>query len=63
MYSNAESIQEAVNTKKGVYFSRKRGLWRKGETSGNEQVQHLSLTTVYWCLSLKMSYVNALAIG
>lgn len=36
-YSSAESIQEAVNTKKGVYFSRTRGLWRKGQTSGNEQ--------------------------
>jgi len=36
-YSSAESIQEAVKTKKGVYWSRTRGLWRKGETSGNEQ--------------------------
>ncbi|KAL9950266.1 hypothetical protein ACROYT_G042741 [Oculina patagonica] len=36
-YSSAESIQEAVKTKKGVYFSRTRGLWRKGETSGNQQ--------------------------
>lgn len=36
-YSSSESIQEAVKTKKGVYFSRKRGLWRKGETSGNQQ--------------------------
>ena len=37
-YSSTESIQEAVKTKKGVYWSRTRGLWRKGETSGNQQV-------------------------
>lgn len=30
VYSNTESIKESVKTQKGVYFSRKRGLWRKG---------------------------------
>ncbi|MDX2175686.1 MAG: phosphoribosyl-ATP diphosphatase [Candidatus Sumerlaeia bacterium] len=38
VYSNAESIREAVDTMRGVYFSRSRnGLWRKGESSGAHQ--------------------------
>jgi phosphoribosyl-ATP pyrophosphohydrolase/phosphoribosyl-AMP cyclohydrolase len=37
VYSSVESVKEAVNTQKGVYQSRKRGLWRKGETSGAMQ--------------------------
>lgn len=32
------SILESVRTRKGVYQSRKRGLWYKGETSGATQV-------------------------
>ena len=34
VYSNAESVREAVKTRRGVYHSRRRGLWKKGETSG-----------------------------
>ncbi|CAI2170587.1 12788_t:CDS:2 [Funneliformis geosporum] len=34
VYSSAESIQEAIKTRTGVYQSRKRGLWYKGATSG-----------------------------
>ncbi|WVO15883.1 histidinol dehydrogenase [Cryptococcus depauperatus] len=34
VYSSKESIAEAITTQKGVYQSRKHGLWRKGETSG-----------------------------
>ncbi len=37
-WSNVESIREAVRLRRGVYFSRKRGLWLKGETSGNIQI-------------------------
>jgi phosphoribosyl-ATP pyrophosphohydrolase len=37
VYSSVESIKEAVNSQKGVYQSRKRGLWRKGESSGATQ--------------------------
>lgn len=37
-WSNLESFREAVRLRRGVYFSRKRGLWLKGETSGNSQV-------------------------
>ncbi|KAK4685508.1 hypothetical protein P7C73_g4637, partial [Tremellales sp. Uapishka_1] len=37
VYSSRESIAEAINTQKGVYQSRKHGLWRKGETSGSVQ--------------------------
>jgi len=33
-FSNPQSVREAVRTKRGVYWSRKRGLWRKGEQSG-----------------------------
>lgn len=36
-YSNLSSVTEALETGTGVYWSRKRGLWRKGETSGNRQ--------------------------
>ena len=36
-YSSLESIKETIVTGKGVYQSRKHGLWRKGETSGAVQ--------------------------
>jgi phosphoribosyl-ATP pyrophosphohydrolase len=36
-YSNLESLEAAVTSGEGVYWSRKRGLWRKGATSGNTQ--------------------------
>jgi phosphoribosyl-AMP cyclohydrolase / phosphoribosyl-ATP pyrophosphohydrolase len=36
-YSSRESVREAVRTASGVYQSRKRGLWRKGEGSGDTQ--------------------------
>lgn len=36
-YSNAESLREAVRSLRGVYHSRQRGLWVKGESSGNTQ--------------------------
>ncbi|KAM0284276.1 hypothetical protein ACHAQH_002067 [Verticillium albo-atrum] len=36
-YSSQESISEAIRTQAGVYQSRKRGLWYKGETSGDTQ--------------------------
>ena len=34
VYSNLESVQVALQTGRGVYWSRRRGLWRKGESSG-----------------------------
>jgi phosphoribosyl-ATP pyrophosphohydrolase/phosphoribosyl-AMP cyclohydrolase len=37
-YSDRESVREAVSTRAGVYHSRSRGLWVKGETSGDRQV-------------------------
>ncbi|KAK7060557.1 trifunctional histidinol dehydrogenase [Paramarasmius palmivorus] len=37
VYSSKESIRESISTGKGVYQSRKHGLWRKGETSGATQ--------------------------
>ena len=36
-WSNLESITEAVKTRRGVYHSRKRGLWVKGARSGAVQ--------------------------
>jgi histidinol dehydrogenase/phosphoribosyl-ATP pyrophosphohydrolase len=36
-YSSAESVREAVRTRRGVYHSRTRGLWVKGASSGNTQ--------------------------
>ena len=37
VYSSPESVKESIVTGKGVYQSRKHGLWRKGETSGATQ--------------------------
>ena len=36
-WSSAESLREAVASRRGVYHSRSRGLWRKGESSGATQ--------------------------
>lgn len=36
-YSSPESLREAVRTRRGIYHSRKRGLWAKGESSGDTQ--------------------------
>ena len=37
VYSSQESILESLRAGTGVYHSRKRGLWRKGESSGDTQ--------------------------
>ena len=37
VYSSLDSISESLKTGRGVYQSRKRGLWYKGETSGDIQ--------------------------
>ena len=37
VYSSVESIRESLKTGRGVYQSRERGLWYKGETSGDIQ--------------------------
>jgi phosphoribosyl-AMP cyclohydrolase / phosphoribosyl-ATP pyrophosphohydrolase len=37
VYSSRESIREAVRRRAGIYQSRLRGLWAKGETSGAVQ--------------------------
>jgi len=36
-YSDLASVKAAVDRRQGVYHSRERGLWVKGETSGNTQ--------------------------
>lgn len=37
VYSSRESVKESIVSGKGVYQSRKHGMWRKGETSGATQ--------------------------
>lgn len=37
-YSNIDSLRTALSEARGVYWSRQRGLWRKGESSGNSQL-------------------------
>ena len=37
VYSNRESVAHALETGRGVYHSRRRGLWVKGESSGDTQ--------------------------
>ncbi|KAI9806440.1 MAG: trifunctional histidinol dehydrogenase [Piccolia ochrophora] len=37
VYSSLDSIQESLKTGRGVYHSRKRGLWYKGDSSGDIQ--------------------------
>jgi phosphoribosyl-AMP cyclohydrolase / phosphoribosyl-ATP pyrophosphohydrolase len=36
-YSNVDSVQVALKRRRGVYWSRRRGLWEKGLTSGAGQ--------------------------
>uniref|UniRef100_A0A6B2KWK4 Histidine biosynthesis trifunctional protein n=1 Tax=Arcella intermedia TaxID=1963864 RepID=A0A6B2KWK4_9EUKA len=37
VYSSKDSIKEAIKQRRGIYHSRTRGLWPKGETSGATQ--------------------------
>jgi phosphoribosyl-ATP pyrophosphohydrolase/phosphoribosyl-AMP cyclohydrolase/histidinol dehydrogenase len=37
VYSSVESVVESMRTGRGVYMSRKRGLWYKGDSSGDVQ--------------------------
>lgn len=36
-YSNAESLRAAIRRRRGIYHSRRRGLWEKGASSGAVQ--------------------------
>ena len=36
-YSNAESLCRAIDERRGIYYSRKRGIWVKGQSSGDTQ--------------------------
>lgn len=36
-WSNRESVARAIDEGRGIYWSRRRGLWIKGETSGSTQ--------------------------
>ncbi|CAI6339337.1 unnamed protein product [Periconia digitata] len=51
VYSNEESVAESLRTGRGVYHSRKRGLWYKGESSGDvQELVSLSLDCDSDCL-------------
>jgi phosphoribosyl-ATP pyrophosphohydrolase / phosphoribosyl-AMP cyclohydrolase / histidinol dehydrogenase len=51
VYSNAESVAESLRSGRGVYHSRKRGLWRKGDTSGDwQELLQIDLDCDYDCL-------------
>ena len=42
VYSNQESVERSIETGVAHYWSRKRGMWKKGETSGaTQQVQSI----------------------
>lgn len=38
VYSSHESVREAIRKERGIYESRRRGLWEKGLTSGAVQI-------------------------
>lgn len=51
VYSSEESVSESLRTGRGVYQSRKRGLWYKGESSGDTQeLVRISLDCDHDCL-------------
>ena len=51
VYSSKESVAESLRTGRGVYHSRKRGLWYKGESSGDiQELVHISLDCDHDCL-------------
>ncbi|KAL6153000.1 trifunctional histidinol dehydrogenase [Exserohilum turcicum] len=51
VYSSEESVTESLRTGRGVYQSRKRGLWYKGESSGDvQELVSLSLDCDSDCL-------------
>lgn len=55
VYSSVESVRESILTGKGVYQSRKHGLWRKGETSGATQdIVKISLDCDSDCLEFSV---------
>lgn len=51
VYSSRESVAESLRIGRGVYHSRKRGLWYKGETSGDTQeLVHITFDCDQDCL-------------
>ena len=51
VYSSAESVAESLKTGRGVYQSRTRGLWYKGDSSGDiQQLVNISLDCDSDCL-------------
>lgn len=60
VYSSVESVRESIITGKGVYQSRKHGLWRKGETSGATQdIITIRLDCDFDCLEYRVVQYGA----
>lgn len=62
-YMNRESLMETVRTERATYWSRSRQkLWRKGESSGNEQlVRELQLDCDGDVLTLMVEQIGGIA--
>ena len=59
VYSSTESVAESLRTGRGIYHSRKRGLWYKGDTSGDVQ----ELVNIYFdcdkdCLCFRVRQIG-----
>ncbi|KAG6837417.1 hypothetical protein H0H93_009511 [Arthromyces matolae] len=60
VYSSVASVAESIITGKGVYQSRKHGLWRKGETSGaTQEVVYISLDCDFDSLEFRVRQQGA----
>ncbi|MBL6689906.1 MAG: phosphoribosyl-AMP cyclohydrolase [Pseudomonadales bacterium] len=62
-YMNRESLMETVRTERATYWSRSRQkLWRKGESSGNEQlVREVQLDCDGDVLTLMVEQIGGIA--
>ncbi|KAL9048255.1 MAG: hypothetical protein Q9162_007804 [Coniocarpon cinnabarinum] len=59
VYSSKESLAESLRTGRGVYQSRKRGLWYKGETSGDvQELLNVSLDCDKDCLCFTVRQIG-----
>jgi phosphoribosyl-AMP cyclohydrolase / phosphoribosyl-ATP pyrophosphohydrolase len=59
-YSNLQSVREAIERKRGVYHSRSRGLWIKGESSGAlQELKRIDLDCDADCLRFTVTQRGA----
>lgn len=62
-YMNREAVQETVERRRGVFFSRSRNkMWRKGEESGNHQeVVSMALDCDKDCVLIRVRQIGGAA--